>query len=323
MLTVLIACGIFGTIVLLFEGMYYAYQVLSKRGKETQRIKERIQEWTVKPELQQLDIVRNQSLSDIPWLHDFLVPIRKLDGLRQLHERGNNTLPFGTFLLATLLIAILVGAICLHFHTHLIVTLASVVVGASLPFGYLYWRKTKRMAKFQRQLPEALELIARALRAGHAFFVGLKLVGEEFSEPIGPEFKRAFDEVSMGISVPQALQNLADRVDCLDVKFFVTSVSVQRETGGNLAEIIESLGHLIRKRFELYMKIKALSAEGKLSAIILFALPLALGLLLYQMNPEYISLLVTDPIGHTMLMTGSALMIIGAFITRKMINIEV
>ena len=91
------------------------------------------------------------------------------------------------------------------------------------------------MAKFQRQLPEALELIARALRAGHAFFVGLKLVGEEFPEPIGPEFKRAFDEVSMGISVPQALQNLADRVDCLDVKFFVTSVSVQRETGGNLS----------------------------------------------------------------------------------------
>ena len=179
------------------------------------------------------------------------------------------------------------------------------------------------MAKFQRQLPEALELIARALRAGHAFFVGLKLVGEEFPEPIGPEFKRAFDEVSMGISVPQALQNLADRVDCLDVKFFVTSVSVQRETGGNLAEIIESLGHLIRKRFELYMKIAALSAEGKVSAIILFALPLVLGLLLYWMNPEYIGLLFTDPIGHTMLLTGSALMIIGVFITRKMINIEV
>jgi tight adherence protein B len=179
------------------------------------------------------------------------------------------------------------------------------------------------MAQFQRQLPEALELIARALRAGHAFFVGLKLVGEEFSEPIGPEFKRAFDEVSMGISVQQALQNLANRVDCLDLKFFVTSVSVQRETGGNLAEIIESLGHLIRKRFELYLKIKALSAEGKVSAIILFALPLVLGLLLYRMNPEYIGLLFTDPIGHTMLMTGSALMIIGAFITMKMVNIEV
>jgi tight adherence protein B len=323
MLTVLIACGIFGTIVLLFEGGYYAYQVLSRRGKETQRIKQRIQEWTMKPELQQLDIVRNQSLSDIPWLHDLLVPIKKLDGLKRVHERGNNTLPFGTFLLASFLIAITTGLVCMQFHIHFVVTLICGVLGAVLPFLYLYWKKVRRMAKFQRQLPEALELIARALRAGHAFFVGLKLVGEEFSEPIGPEFKRAFDEVSMGISVPQALQNLADRVDCLDVKFFVTSVSVQRETGGNLAEIIESLGLLIRKRFELYMKIKALSAEGKVSAIILFALPLVLGLLLYRMNPEYIELLFTDPIGHTMLMTGSALMILGAFITRKMINIEV
>jgi tight adherence protein B len=323
MLTVLIACGIFATVVLLFEGAYYTYQVMSRRGKETQRIKERIQEWSVEPQLRQIDIVRNQSLSDIPWLHDFLVRIKKLDSLRRLHERGNNHLPFGTFLLASLLIAMLLGIVCLQFHTHIIVMLTSVIAGGSLPFGYLYWKKRKRMAQFQRPLPEALELIARALRAGHAFFVGLKLVGEEFSEPIGPEFKRAFDEVSMGISVQQALQNLADRVDCLDVKFFVTSVSVQRETGGNLAEIIESLGHLIRKRFELYMKIKALSAEGKVSAIILFALPLGLGLLLYRMNPEYIALLFTDPIGHTMLMIGSALMIIGAFITNKMINIEV
>ena len=277
----------------------------------------------MKPELQQLDIVRNQSLSDIPWLHNLLVPIKKLDGLKRVHERGNNTLPFGTFLLASFLIAITTGLVCMQFHIHLVVTLICGVLGAVLPFLYLYWKKVRRMAKFQRQLPEALELIARALRAGHAFFVGLKLVGEEFSEPIGPEFKRAFDEVSMGISVPQALQNLADRVDCLDVKFFVTSVSVQRETGGNLAEIIESLGHLIRKRFELYMKIAALSAEGKVSAVILFALPLVLGLLLYWMNPQYIGLLFTDPIGHTMLMTGSALMIIGAFITRKIINIEV
>jgi tight adherence protein B len=323
MLTVLIACGIFGTIVLLFEGVYYAYQVLSRRGKETERIKARIQEWTAKPDLQQLGIVRNQSLSDIPWLHDLLAKIKRLDRVRRVHERGNNTLPLGAFFLASFLIAITAGLLCLQFHIHLVVTLICVVLGAILPFLYLYWRKTRRMAKFQRQLPEALELIARALRAGHAFFVGLKLVGEEFPEPIGPEFKQAFDEVSMGISVPQALQNLAERVECLDVKFFVTSVSVQRETGGNLAEIIESLGLLIRKRFELYMKIKALSAEGKVSAIILFALPVVLGLLLYRMNPEYIGLLFTDPIGHMMLMTGAVLMIIGAFITRRIINIEV
>ena len=144
MLSVLIACGIFATVVLLLEGAYYTYQVLSRRGKETRRIKERIQEWTVKPELKQIDIIRNQSLSDIPWLHDLLVPIRKLDGLRRLHERGNNTLPFGTFLLSSLLIAMLTGMVCLQFHMHIIVTLGGIVAGASLPFGYLYWKKRKR-----------------------------------------------------------------------------------------------------------------------------------------------------------------------------------
>jgi tight adherence protein B len=317
MLTALIAFGIFATVVLLLEGMYYTYQTLSRRGKETQRIKERIQEWTVKPELQQIDIVRKQTLSDIPWLHDLLIP------LRLLHVRGNNALPFSTFLLASLLISMLIGLICMYFRTHLLVTLGCGMIGASCPFFYLYHMKTRRMAEFQRQLPEALELIARALRAGHAFFVGMKLIAEEFPEPIGPEFKRGFDEISMGISVQQALQNLANRVDCLDLKFFVTSVSVQRETGGNLAEIIESLGRLIRKRFELYMKIKTLSAEGMLSAIVLFTLPVALGLILYWMNPEYIALLFTDPIGHTMLMTGGVLMTIGAFVTKKMITFQV
>src|SRR5690349_7447083 len=121
MLTALIACGIFGTIVLLFEGVYYAYQVLARRGKETERIKERIQEWTAKPDLQQLDIVRNQSLSDIPWLHDLLAKIKRLDGVRRVHERGNNTLPLGTFFLASFLIAITAGLLCLQFHIHLVV----------------------------------------------------------------------------------------------------------------------------------------------------------------------------------------------------------
>ena len=169
MLTVFIAVGIFATVVLILEGGYYAYQVTSRRGKETQRIKERIQEWAVKPERQRIDIVRNQSLSDIPWLHDLLVPIRKLDGLRRLHERGNNTLPFGTFLLASLVIAIAAGMICMQFHTPFMVALGGATIGSSLPVLYLYRKKTKRMAQFQRQFPEALELMARALRAGHAF----------------------------------------------------------------------------------------------------------------------------------------------------------
>jgi tight adherence protein B len=153
--------------------------------------------------------------------------------------------------------------------------------------------------------------------------VGLKLVGEEAADPIGKEFRRVFEEVSMGVALPQALQNMTTRVDCVDLRFFVTSVLVQRETGGNLAEIIDSLAGLIRKRFELHMKVKALSAEGRISGIVLFGLPLVLGLLLYKINPEYMGLLFTDPIGHNLVMVGSILMVTGAVVMKRMVAIKV
>jgi tight adherence protein B len=179
------------------------------------------------------------------------------------------------------------------------------------------------MKMFERQLPEALQLVSRALRSGHAFSVGLKLVGDEAADPIGIEFRRVFDEVSMGVALPQALQNMTDRLDCVDLRFFVTSVLVQRETGGNLAEIIDSLAGMIRKRFELQLKVRALSAEGKFSAIILFALPIVVGGIIYKMNPDYMSPLFTDPMGQNMLMVGSFLMVIGAIIMKRMVAIKV
>ncbi|MGH9426869.1 MAG: type II secretion system F family protein, partial [Terriglobia bacterium] len=231
--------------------------------------------------------------------------------------------PLGAFLILSGLLAITVSGVSARLGTHMLVTIVCAGAGAALPFLYLWRKQSKRMAEFHRQLPEALELIARALHSGHAFFVGMKLVGDEFPDPIGTEFKQAFNEVSMGFSVPQALQNLANRVDCVDMKFFVTSVSLQRETGGDLAEIIESLSELIRKRFELQMKVRVLSAEGRFSALILFALPISLGALLYKTNPEYISLLFTDPMGQGMLAVGALLMIMGGFVTKHLITIKV
>ena len=172
-------------------------------------------------------------------------------------------------------------------------------------------------------MPEALELISRALRAGHAFSVGLKLVGDEAADPIGVEFRRVFEEVSMGVALPEALQNMTERLDCVDLRFFVTSVLVQRETGGNLAEIIDSLAGLIRRRFELQLRVKALSAEGRISGIVLFGLPLVLGLILYKINPDYMGLLFTDPLGQNLATIGSVLMIMGAVVMKRMIAIKV
>jgi len=321
MLTALIALGIFGTILLFLQGCVLLHRMMAPRGKD--RAVERIQKWSAPEVAVELDIVRKELLSDIPWLHDLLITMRRFQPLRLLHRQADCRVPLGIFVLATPLLAL--GALLLAISMHqalLLAFLLAVVLGA-LPAGYLYWLKSQRMAKFERQLPEALELVSRALRAGHAFSVGLKLVGDEAADPIGIEFRRVFDEVSMGVALPQALKNMTDRLDCVDLRFFVTAVLVQRETGGNLAEIIDSLAGLIRRRFELQLKVTALSAEGRFSGIILFCLPLVVGSALYMMNPEYMSILFTDPVGQNMLMVGSFLMVTGAIVMKRMVAIKV
>jgi tight adherence protein B len=176
---------------------------------------------------------------------------------------------------------------------------------------------------FERQFPEALELISRALRAGHAFSVGLKMVGEEAADPIGKEFRQVFNEISMGVSLPQALDNMTHRIDSVDVRFFITSVLIQRETGGNLAEIIDSLAGIIRQRFELQLRVKALSAEGRMSAVVLLGLPIVVGALLFKMNPDYMGLLFTDPLGQNLATLGSIMMVVGAAVMKRMVIIKV
>jgi tight adherence protein B len=321
MLTILIALGIFGTILLLLQGIVLLHRVMSPRG--TDRAVERIQKWSAPEVTAQLDIIRKESLSDIPWLHNLLITMRRFQPLRLLHRQADCRIPLGTFVLATPLLALGALLLALMIHQPLLLALLFACILGALPAGYLYWLKSRRMAVFERQLPEALELVSRALRAGHAFSVGLKLVGDEAADPIGIEFRRVFDEVSLGVALPQALQNMTDRLDCLDLRFFVTAVLVQRETGGNLAEIIDSLAELIRRRFELQLKVRALSAEGRFSGLILLGLPIVVGFLLYETNPEYMGLLFTDPIGQNLVMIGSFLMVTGTIIMKRMVAIRV
>ena len=321
MLTVLIALGIFGTILLFLQGCAALHRMMSPRG--TDRAVERIQKWSAPNVTAQLNIVRKELLSDIPWLHDLLTKMRRFQPLRLLHRQADCRVPLGIFVLATPLLALCALLLALAMHQALLFALLFAVVFGALPAGYLYWLKSQRMSMFERQLPEALELVSRALRAGHAFSVGLKLVGDEAADPAGVEFRRVFDEVSMGVALPQALQNMTDRLDCLDLRFFVTSVLVQRETGGNLAEIIDSLAGMIRKRFELHLKVRALSAEGRFSGVLLFVLPLLACGALYKLNPDYMLTLFTDPMGQNMVMVGSFLMVTGAIVMKRMVAIKV
>lgn len=322
MLTALIALGIFGTILVFMHGCTALHRLMAPTG--TDRAVERLQKWSAGAEAaQQLDIVRKESYSSIPWLNDVLMKAQRFQPLRVLHRQADCEAPLGMFVLATPLLA-LAGLLAVKWmHLPFLLALLCALVLGSLPAAYLFWLKSSRITQFERQLPEALELTSRALRAGHAFSVGLKLVGDESPDPTGKEFRRVFDEIAMGVSLPEALQNMTDRVESVDLRFFMTSVLVQRETGGNLAEIIDSLAALIRKRFELQLKVRALSAEGRFSGLILFCLPIVVGLILYKMNPDYMSTLFTDPAGHNMLMVGSFMMITGAIIMKRMVTIKV
>lgn len=192
-----------------------------------------------------------------------------------------------------------------------------------MPFAWLSMKRKKRLAKFAGQLPEALELISRALRAGHSLAAGLNLVGTEMSAPIADEFGRTFEEQNLGMAMEEALENLAERVPNLDLRFFVTAILLQRQTGGDLAEILDKIGRLIRERFQIWGQIQALTGEGRLSGIVLLALPPLLFVAVYRLNPDYLMLLFTDDFGKQMLIAGIVMQLLGAIAIRKIVNIRV
>jgi tight adherence protein B len=194
---------------------------------------------------------------------------------------------------------------------------------AFLPIIWLLMRRKRRLRKFAAQLPQALELISRALRAGHSLASGLSLVAQEMSEPIGSEFGRTFEEQNLGIPMEQSLDNMTKRIPNLDLKFFSTAVVLQRQTGGDLAEILDKIGSLVRERFQIFGQVQALTGEGRLSGIVLLALPPALFAVVYRMNPDYLMLLFTDPMGKKMLVGGVVMQLFGALVIRKIVNIRV
>jgi tight adherence protein B len=197
------------------------------------------------------------------------------------------------------------------------------VVFAVIPVIWLMFKRKRRLAKFASQLPEALELVARALRAGHSLAAGFRLVASETAEPIGGEFGRVFEEQNLGIPFEEALEALTERVPNLDLKFFATAVILQRQTGGDLAEILDKIGSLVRERFKIWGQVQALTGEGRLSGIVLLALPPALFVCVYRMNPDYLMLLFTDDLGKKMLIGGVLMQLLGALVIRKIVNIRV
>ena len=197
------------------------------------------------------------------------------------------------------------------------------VLGFSLPFIFLRVKRTRRLRAFEEAFPEALDLISRALKAGHAFATGLKMVADEMPEPIGPEFRKTFDEQNFGLPLKDALANLTVRIPLLDVRFFSTAVLIQRETGGNLSEILENLAHVVRERFKILRQVRVYTAHGRLTGYVLLGLPAFLAIALAFINPEHMQLLFTEKMGHMMLGATVIMQTIGYFWIRQVVKIEV
>jgi tight adherence protein B len=195
--------------------------------------------------------------------------------------------------------------------------------GFGLPFLVLRVKRTRRLRAFEEAFPEALDLISRALKAGHAFATGLKMVADEMPEPVGPEFRKTFDEQNFGLPMKDALTNLNVRIPLLDVRFFATAVLIQRETGGNLSEILENLAHVVRERFKILRQVRVYTAHGRLTGYVLLALPAFLGIALAFINPEHMQLLFRERMGHMMLAATVVMQTIGYFWIKQVVKIEV
>lgn len=242
--------------------------------------------------------------------------------VRLMLERAEVEMPPTTFIAIASAIAIVTTLLAM-----LVLPLwAAPLVGLSLaaiPFMVLIFKFKMRMNRFAKQLPEALELMSRALRAGHSLQAGFQLVGTETKPPLGPEFHRVFDEQNFGVSLEDSLETMTERVPNLDLKFFSTAVILQRQTGGDLAEILDKIGYLIRERFKIYGQIQALTGEGRLSGLVLLALPPFLFVTMLKLNPDYMMLLFTDEMGKKLLLVTIGLQILGAIIIKKIVNIKV
>ncbi len=197
------------------------------------------------------------------------------------------------------------------------------IAGGALPFGWLVHCRTARLKRFEEQFPEALDLLSRAIRAGHAFQTAMGMVADELPQPVGPEFKKTFDEQNYGLPLRDALAQLSERVPLLDVRFFVTAVLIQRDTGGNLSEILDNLAHVVRERFKILRQVRVHTAHGRFTGYVLLALPAALGVVLSFINPEHMAVLFQEHMGQMLLMSAIVLQTIGFLWIRKVIKIEV
>jgi tight adherence protein B len=239
-----------------------------------------------------------------------------------IEQSGVKTTP-GTVIFASIAVAVLFGGLSLVFVRFVWVAPLAAIVGGILPTIILMRKRTARLRKFEEMFPEALDLLSRAVKAGHAFQTAMNMAADELPEPVGPEFRKTFDQQNFGLPLREALNAMTSRVPIIDVKFFVTAVLIQRETGGNLSEILDNLSHVVRERFKVLRQVRVHTAHGRFTGWVLLALPAFVLVAMSYINPEHMQVLYTDPMGRNLLGAGVVMQTIGYFWIQRVIKIEV
>ena len=313
---------VFVAVLLLLEALHLVWK--QYKSPEAKQLERRLRALSAADDRSTpTKLVKERVLSDMPTVQRALQSMPRAHQLdRFIVQAGLEWTVSGLLLSCASLFMLGVFGATLLRQSMGLAAIVGVVLGA-LPWLYLQYRRRQRLGLMERQLPEALDLISRALRAGHAFSAGLQMAGEELAEPIAGEFRMVHDEINYGTSLQQALLNLGERVPVTDLRYFIVAVLIQRESGGNLTEMLTNLSRLIRERLKLHAKVRVLSAEGRLSAWILGLMPFAVAALLNLLNPEFMSALWTDPMGKSILQWLTFLMVIGVLMLYRIVRIRV
>jgi tight adherence protein B len=313
-------------------GVFSVASLMDQRSAQARLLRERlasVKEAAAHQPNEELALVRDEMLSKIPALDQLLRRSSRISNLQPFLEQANLKIRAGNIVMLCMVSAVVLGAAgfllagSLPPKQALLFAAVGLVVGGFFPYSYASYRRTKRFQKFEELFPDAIDTLARAVRAGHAFTTALELIANELSEPVASEFRKLFEEQKFGLPVRDALMNLAGRMPLVDVKFFVTAVMLQRETGGNLAEILDNLSYVIRERFKIMRQVRVYTAQGRLTMMLLMGLPPLIVITMLTTSPAFIRPLFADPIGHVLIVAGVVLQTFGYFVIRKIIQIQV
>jgi tight adherence protein B len=302
----------------LFAGTSKGQEVVRRRMEAVRKTEQRGGEAALG-----VGLLRDEMLSSVPFVNRLMLHWSWSTRLREMISQAGLTMRPAVLVMGSCIALLATYLIAGQFFRRFLLSLLLGLVAGAIPIALVAWKRRRRFRRFEEHFPEALDLLGRAVRAGHAFTTGLEMISKEMPEPIAGEFRKTFDEQNFGLPLRDALLNLAERVPLIDVRFFVTALLIQKETGGNLAEILDGLSRVIRDRFRIYREVQVKTAQGRLTAAILIALPPLMMMILEIVNPHYIGVLFTDPQGPTVLAIAGTLQVIGSIVLWKIIHIEV